>query len=726
MNGIIALEDIRPADLPLVGGKALALAEMLGKGVPVPGGFCVATEIYRDYVRETNLAERIALELNRKPFSEMRWEEIWDASLRIRNLFAKTDLPRPMEQYLAEKVQNRFGDTPVAVRSSAPGEDASGASFAGLHDSYMNIRSPKSVLFNIRLVWASLWSDAALLYRKELELDITESAMAVIVQELVSGEVSGVMFTSAPGDSEAMAVEAVYGLNQGLVDGSVEPDRWFLNRATGEVQSHSAPGGRFRLLAAETDIVQEELPADMKELPPLDEHGLRDIWNLGQKAEKYFGSPQDVEWTRKGPALFLLQSRPITTEQAAGHESDDKRPWYRSLTRSFDSLEQLRNEIENELLPQMESEAETMKGETLNSLPDDALALAIEARNAALERWTGVYWDSFIPFAHGMRLFGQVYNDSVRPDDPYEFMSLLGNTGMQSVRRDELIHEAAATISTIIDKGAELQETDRLPQRVRDILGSLATDLSEVTSIPLSEKETAGIIGAFLTHPDRKQSVDSGKLEKQFLDRFPEAERSRMEKLLKLARASARLRDDDNIYLGRVERELLRAVTEGRKRLEAAGRIAGTDEPDALQTSKMLKDPAARFIRENAIQAETSAVSVRPRQMTGQPAGPGVGTGRARVILSRNDIFSFKEGEVLICDSIDPNFSFIAPLAAAIVERRGGMLIHGAIIAREYGIPCVTGVPNATEWIETGDRVTVDGFLGQVTRSGSPKQQKED
>ena len=75
----------------------------------------------------------------------------------------------------------------------------------------------------------------------------------------------------------------------------------------------------------------------------------------------------------------------------------------------------------------------------------------------------------------------------------------------------------------------------------------------------------------------------------------------------------------------------------------------------------------------------------------------------------------FRQGEILVCDAVDPNMTFVVPLAAGIVERRGGMLIHGAIIAREYGIPCVTGVADATSLIASGDRVTVDGYLGIVT-----------
>ena len=101
----------------------------------------------------------------------------------------------------------------------------------------------------------------------------------------------------------------------------------------------------------------------------------------------------------------------------------------------------------------------------------------------------------------------------------------------------------------------------------------------------------------------------------------------------------------------------------------------------------------------------------------GQPAGPGVATGPARLIAGVEDLFDIEAGEVLVCDAVEPNMTFVVPMVSAVVERRGGMLIHGAIIAREYGLPCVTGVPDATTRIATGDRLTVDGYLGIVTVS---------
>ena len=106
---------------------------------------------------------------------------------------------------------------------------------------------------------------------------------------------------------------------------------------------------------------------------------------------------------------------------------------------------------------------------------------------------------------------------------------------------------------------------------------------------------------------------------------------------------------------------------------------------------------------------------VSPRQMCGQPASKGYYTGKAKIIRNNDDLAAFKLGEILICDAIEPQMTYIIALAGAIVERRGGMLIHGAIIAREFSIPCVNGVDNILNHISDGDEITVDGYLGIVT-----------
>ncbi len=154
--------------------------------------------------------------------------------------FATTSPPAPGQRQSRTSCSPILSEGPanwpaVAVRSTAPGEDSASQSFAGLHESRVMLQGAEAILEAIRLVWASLWSDGALLYRHELGLQPGKSGMAVIIQEMVIGEVSGILFTRAPQNSKVMMAEAVWGLNQALVDGSIEPDRWQFNRVTGAV-----------------------------------------------------------------------------------------------------------------------------------------------------------------------------------------------------------------------------------------------------------------------------------------------------------------------------------------------------------------------------------------------------------------------------------------------------------------------------------------------------------
>jgi pyruvate,water dikinase len=210
----------------------------------------------------------------------------------------------------------------------------------------------------------------------------------------------------------------------------------------------------------------------------------------------------------------------------------------------------------------------------------------------------------------------------------------------------------------------------------------------------------------------RRAPRDVEAMREEYLDQFEGEERAWAAELLDLARSSYQLRDDDNVYLGRIEAEVLAAVDEGRRRLKNRG-VEGTDAFRGEDVARALRD--SDFVPDASPEEDADDFMVRARQLVGQPAGPGVAQGPARIILSQADLKEFTHNEVLICDAVDPNMTFVVPLASAVVERRGGMLIHGAIIAREYGLPCVTGVPDATSLIRTGDLVTVDGYLGIVT-----------
>lgn len=723
MKWVLTIKEITPDAIHQVGGKAAALVRLSREGLAIPPTLCIPTSVYQRFLAVTGLKQRIMTELNRKPFDQMRWEEIWDSALRIRNMFLTTPLPDDMADALTAALSASFNDHPVAVRSSAPGEDGGTASFAGLHDSYLNLRGTADIITHVRLVWASLWSDAALLYRKELALDIQYSAMAVLVQGLVAGRCSGVFFGVNPIDADQSVIEAVYGLNQGLVDGRIAPDRWIFERASSSRQvSHAEPERRHRMIPGPTGVITETLPDKLAQLPPLTEDQLIQIISAGRRVEDLFGAPQDVEWTFAQEGLVILQSRPITS--GGGTDSTDKRTWYLSLHRSFENLKELEKKITRHLIPEMTAAAQTMAAIDLKSLNDQDLAVEIQRRHLINDHWVQVYWKEFIPFAHGMRLFGQFYNDAVQPEDPYEFMRLLEKNELISLERNRMLTEMAqivgadALLRKRLETGGTPASGSEFEQYLNGFIDSFGDLTCPVTSAAQCRQGNQAVIKLVLAlaenQPPPNAAVlheDRRLLQVRFLDRFDGEQQAYARDLLELARSSYKLRDDDNIYLGHIEAQLFEAIREAQFRLEAEDSIGQRSQltAAAAQLTPTKQTEPARHA------TMPSDKRLTARQIVGQPAGPGLATGVARVIRRHDDLFNVNPNEILICDAVDPNMTFIIPLVAGVVERRGGMLIHGAIIAREYGIPCVTGVPDATKLIRTGEDVTVDGYLGIVT-----------
>ena len=697
----------------LLGGKGAALGNLGAAGFAVPQAFCLTTRAYEEYLRTSGLRERIGLELQRKDFTTMRWEEMWDASLRIRNLFTRHPLPESITREIAALLEGPLQGQFAAVRSSAPGEDSSSASFAGLHESYVHLKGLEEICRGVRLVWASLWSDAALLYRQELHLDPRTSAMAVVIQEMAPGERSGILFTQSPHDREIAALEAVYGLNQGLVDGSIPPDRWFIFRNSCTLKEHQ-PVERNSCIRplSQGGVREDPLSEEERRKPPLEEDEVLWVTRTGMELESLQGAPQDVEWTLRGTELLLLQARPVTTLK----DENSQRTWHLGLRRSFDNLRELRRRVEEEILPHMEEEARSLEALDLETLSSPELAQAATHRKERYAHWKKIYWDECIPLAHGVRLFGQVYNDRCSPGDPFEFLGLLQGESLQGAERNARLQNMARELRENPPLAQALKENaDPLPDK--DFAQNLEEYLQRYGSLGESlagQTLTREMLVPFLlrlakqSHKEedspRKQEVSRKELEALYFQAFPPEEQEKARQILDLGRASYRLRDDDNLYLERFSTQVTLSLEEIQRRL------GGSPEH---------KDILELLLEQEEETSETSAThsgpTQRPRQIRGQPAGRGLYTGRVRVLRSAKDIPNFQEGEILVCDAVDPNMTFLIPLAGAIVERRGGMLIHGAIIAREYGIPCVTGVPKAAEVLSTGDRLTVDGYTGIVT-----------
>ncbi len=714
MKYILPIDDISSSDMGRVGGKAYALAMMKQKGMSVPEAITITTEAYNAFIAATGLRTNIMMELNRKSGDDIRWEELWDTSLRIRNMFVNTSLPPDLHRIIEESVETYFTGRSVVVRSSAPGEDSSETSFAGLHESYVNVRGAESIIEHIKLVWASLWSDASLLYRSELELDERNSSMAVVVQEIITGDVSGIGFGQNPNDPSQCVIEAVYGLNQGLVDGTLEPDRWILGRAGGELISHTPADRSQAIRPSDAGTELTSLPPELRNKAPLNDENVQNVYRLVMNSERMFGLPQDVEWTMNNNAMYVLQSRPITT--LSGEDKDDKRGWYLSLTKSFENLKRMRHTIEEELVPALQHESEDLAKTDVSQLSDQQIRDEAARRREIFAKWKKTYWDYFIPFAHGMRLFGTFYNDTVHPGDPYEFLSLLSKgNNMVSVQRNDILQEMASHVQDNDRLANELKEGNYSDTSFSSLLEQFITSHGDLLCRSLHCKdETPDIIKMVIEMASagikqRSGDEEINKKEQMFLSLFEGQKREDAAEMLDIGRASYSMRDNDNIYMGKLKARVLDAEHE-------LSRRSGTDEivsSSAGHFNSVSLDVHEQT-PESVSEVAVTGLRLQARQITGQPAGPGIATGPAHVINSTSDLMDFKKGEVLVCDSIDPNMTFAVPLASAVVERRGGMLIHGAIIAREYGLPCVTGIKKAAEAIKTGDRITVDGYLGIV------------
>ncbi|MEJ2731605.1 MAG: PEP/pyruvate-binding domain-containing protein [Deltaproteobacteria bacterium] len=695
MNWILSVEDIDQTDRKRVGGKGYALALLKKGGFAVSKTLCVTSETYQEYVSRTGLRERILLELNRKAFKDMRWEEIWDCATRIRNMFLRRPIPAEISGELIESLSTAFEDKAVVVRSSSPEEDAAASSFAGLHESYLNIRGT-----------------------------------AVVIQEIVAGDKSGVTFSKNPNDASQGVIESVYGLNQGLVDGAVEPDRWILDRRQKTIVSHSPAERKYWIITAAFGVQLEALPERLTNLPPLDAGEVRHVFELALAAENYFKSPQDVEWTFRKQDLIVLQSRPITT--LSSRKNDDNRSWYLSLHRSFENLKLLRQKIENELIPAMIDTADQLMQQKLTKLSDRDLAAEINRRWEINEKWTNIYWEEFIPYAHGVRLFGQIYNDAMHPEDPFEFVDLLTHSEMASLERNQMLADLANQVrnNPSLAKALSAGQAEDLDSQFVEAVDRFVEKFGDLTCAVTGgtqcEQESDSLYKILLemaAHPlpadERKPSRGRSALQEKFLNSFAGEQKKKAAEILDLARSSYRLRDDDNIYLGRIEAQLLAAVREARQRIDTYHHQDSHKE-NVSELIRVVESLDHRPAFQAPNKQETSeGFVIHARQLIGQPAGPGLAKGPARVIKHTTDLAEFKHGEILICDAVDPNMTFVVPLAAGVVERRGGMLIHGAIIAREYGLPCVTGIPDVTTLIQNGEDVTVDGYLGIVTIGSS-------
>lgn len=309
----LSFSKISKKSIKQAGGKGSSLGEMKNIGFPIPSGFVILASTFEKYLKETDL--NVEIESALKKVNEKDTESVENASEIIRHLIERTG----MSVYIEKEIMSDFKQLKskfVAVRSSATAEDSKVDSWAGELESYLNT-TEKTLIANVKKCWMSLFTPRAIFYRFARKLEKQKISVAVVVQEMVESEISGVAFSVHPitKDHNQMIIEAGWGLGEAIVLGKITPDSYVIDKKNKEIIDINISEQEKMIVKKSTtgDVKEITVSSDKIDKQKLSEVEIIELVEIVKKIEKHYSSPQDVEWAYKSGKFYIVQSRPITT-----------------------------------------------------------------------------------------------------------------------------------------------------------------------------------------------------------------------------------------------------------------------------------------------------------------------------------------------------------------------------------------------------------------------------
>lgn len=803
MSDILTFSQVTADSLDLVGGKGLSLGLTAAAGLPVPAGFCITSAAYRRHTAD-GIDSSLTDELN--------------------------------------TAYRELGSGVVAVRSSATAEDGAVTSFAGQQETILGVEGEQALREAVERCWQSLNSDRSKAYREKQGISDSTLAMAVVVQRLIDADVAGVMFTRDPLDvtGKLMRIEAAWGIGESVVSGRVTPDRFQVDRESGQAVDKQVGDKQIRV----TRHGEEPIPPEKRRALCLTDSELTQLADLGRRVEAFYGDARDIEWAIANGQVWLLQARPITTTSAADRERvrletierlkamvepggtvwsrtnlievlPEPTPMTWSLVSGlllsttggtggmyrdfgFEPDAVLGSQSAYDLIggrpymnlsrePRMES-AKPLAGYPLaayKKAPHLALDPVREAPQG-LRKWLGIF--RLLKVASRITFENKTFAPTFRAYLP-TFSAEVEQARQRDLTKLDLPtllrHWAEWTQGTLSRFARMSLKPTLLAQFAWQVLEqqiakSLGADRARETLTALSQ-------GA---KPDPEADLAGGIRElaagsisrEEFLKRFGHRGSNEMElsaprwsedssSLAKLsgavphqtptpapevlARVAAEakwnsylaksmaghverlqtylgLRETGKHYLMRGYAEIRRTLLELDRRFKQEGGVfflTPTELP--LLGEKDFKALIAERRKTRAIGLNLEVPPVlfgddleaigRPlpvpsgaEQLTGVPLSAGVVEGPA-LVLTHPSTETFEPGYILVCPSTDPAWVPLFVNARGLVMESGGTLSHGAIVAREFGLPAVAGLPGVQQRILTGQKLRVDGGRGTVS-----------
>ena len=347
-QNVVWFNDADATDLSRVGGKGANLGRLTQAGFVVPPGFVVGTTAYSAHVDSNEgLKKRISDALATVNYGNA--DELEACVVQIRNWIVKTPMPGPLAAEVERCYATLGADSYVAVRSSGTAEDLEGASFAGLHDTYLDIRGDSNLVDAVKRCWASMWTSRAVFYRKTNGFDHFKTSIAVVVQTMVESEVAGVMFTANPinAATDQIMINASWGLGEAVVSGIVTPDEYIVSSRNLKVLNQTLGSKEHKIIRdtkSGNGTVQLSTPDTERAVFTFNDEQTAALADIGRRIQAaYEDFPQDIEWAYKDKKFYVLQARPITAVEfswdadvtASVQGNDDAVPYDNIWSRVF-------------------------------------------------------------------------------------------------------------------------------------------------------------------------------------------------------------------------------------------------------------------------------------------------------------------------------------------------------------------------------------------------------
>ena len=837
---VLGFEEIDGAMVAVVGGKGAHLGELSRiEGIRVPAGCCVTTDAFRRIMAEAPSVDDRLDRLSRlKPDDR---EAIRTLSAEIRRTIEGIAIPDDVAAAITRSLARLGERAAYAVRSSATAEDSPTASFAGLHDTYLNVVGPATILQHVSRCLASLFTERAVTYRLRNGFDHRKVHMAVVVQRMVFPQAAGILFTADPVTSnrKVASVEATFGLGEALVSGLVNADRYTVR--DGEVVAKAVATKQPALTDAQ--VVR--------------------LAQLGRWIEAHFGCPQDIEWCLVDDGFEIVQSRPITTLFPIPAAGDGENHVYVSVGHQqmmTDPMKPLGISVwQLTARPPMHEAGGRLFVEVTQLLASPANRAAVidgfgrsdplmgDALRTIAER------EGFIPslpdegpvWAPGARVPGEA--PAPIETDPAIVTELIeaNRASVAALQRDIATKSGSALIDFILadipemkrilfdprghqvymsamdatrwlneqleswlgEKNAADTLTQSVPHNVTSEMGLALLDVGDairphpdvlahlqhvddegfLDELPAYEggAEARDAIVAFLdaygmrcvgeidiTRPRwserpttlvpvilgnirnfepgaAEQRFEQGRQEawtkeQELLERLralPDGEQKAAETKQRIDRVRTFIGYREYPKYGMVSRYFVykQALLQEAERLVQAGVLRETEDifyltfqelhdvvrtnhvedqlisqrKDAFRSYQALTPPRVLTSDGEVVAGSYRRDDLPTGALVGLPVSAGTVEGRARVIHDLAEA-ELEAGDILVTAYTDPSWSPLFVAIKGLVTEVGGLMTHGAVIAREYGLPAVVGVEHATGLIRDGQRIRVHGTDGYV------------